>query len=228
MIPLYDDTKSGRFPIQTILLIALNIYVFYRELVSPSFTGFLAEYALIPIFVDWAALPTLIPFATAMFLHGGILHIASNMLFLWIFGDNVEAKLGWLYLPLYLIGGLVGNYFQYLTDPDSALPIIGASGAVAAILGAYLVFYPTHKIKTLFPIFIFFAIVSIPAWAMLAYWFVLQFISGLTSIGEASSQLSGGIAYIAHAAGFAAGLVAALFYASLNNFRTLGSITSRQ
>lgn len=213
MIPLYDDVKSGRLPIQTLILIAVNIYAFYLEITTPNFSGLLANYALIPIFVDWGSLPTLIPFATAIFLHGGLLHISANMLFLWVFGDNVESKLGWLYIPLYLAGGLAGNYFQYLTDAQSTLPIIGASGAIAAILGAYLVFFPHHKIKTLFPIFIFFTILNIPAWIMLAYWFVLQFISGLASISNVSTTMSDGIAYVAHAGGFAVGIVAALLVA---------------
>jgi membrane associated rhomboid family serine protease len=222
MIPLYDDTNSDRVPFQTLLLIAINIYVFYLELTTQNFSGLLANYALIPIFVDWAALPTLVPFMTAIFLHGGLLHIGANMLFLWVFGNNVEAKLGWSYIPLYLLGGLAGNYFQYLADTTSPLPIIGASGAVAAILGAYLVFFPHHKIKTLLPLFIFFIFVNIPAWAMLAYWFILQFISGLASIGDVSTQMSGGIAYIAHAGGFAVGLAVALTtYLSLGKTKRL-------
>jgi membrane associated rhomboid family serine protease len=145
-----------------------------------------------------------------MFLHGGLLHVGANMLFLWVFGDNVEARLKGFYLPLYIAGGLLGNLFQYLTSTKIPLPILGASGAVAAILGAYLVFFPGHRIKTIFPIFIFFTIISLPAWVMLAYWFALQFINGITSVGDVSAQAGGGVAYVAHAAGFATGLLVAL------------------
>lgn len=226
MIPLYDDIKSGRFPWQTILLIAVNSYVFYLELTTPDLPNLIASYALIPVLVDWGNLPSLTPFVTAMFLHGGFLHIGANMLFLWVFGDNVEARLKGFYLPLYIVGGLLGNFFQYLTNTKIPLPILGASGAVAAILGAYLVFFPGHKIKTIFPIFIFFTIISIPAWAMLAYWFFLQFLSGITSLGDVSTQASGGVAYIAHAAGFAVGIGTALFIGLFYN-KMKGSRASR-
>jgi membrane associated rhomboid family serine protease len=206
MIPLRDSKRSGRFPLVTIALIAINFYVFYLELTSQNLDGFFAQYALIPSLIDTHNPATWYPFITSMFLHGGFFHILSNMLFLWIFGDNVEERFGMFYLPVYLLGGIMGGLAQYFLMPNADIPIVGASGGVATILGAYLIFYPGSRILTLLPIFFLFTIVEIPAFFVLAYWFFLQVFNGITAIGNTSASL-GGVAYFAHIGGFISGVV---------------------
>jgi membrane associated rhomboid family serine protease len=184
MIPLRDGHPAGRFPLWTIAIIALNIYFFYLEITSPDLEAFIAEYALIPSLVDLFNPSTLWSFITSQFLHGGFLHIISNMLFLWIFGDNVEGKLGPIVFPIfYLFCGVVGGLAQYIFMPDSSIPMLGASGAIAGVLGAYFVFFKHHTVKTLIPIFGFFTVMEIPASVMLFYWIITQIFSGVASIG---------------------------------------------
>ena len=208
MIPISDSISTHRLPILNILLIAANIFVFIQQIITPNPDAFIYEYALVPANVDFSDFQTLLPFVTSMFLHGGLLHIGSNMLFLWVFGDNVEAHFGWLFfIPVYLISGIVGGLAQYILMPNSPIPMLGASGAVAGMLGAYFVLFPHAKVKTLVPFFGFASIVSIPATFMLGYWFVLQLISGAVSLpfsGEA-----GGVAFFAHIGGFLAGFLIA-------------------
>jgi rhomboid family protein len=146
----------------------------------------------------------------AMFLHGGWFHIAGNMLFLWIFGNNVEDRLGYVVYPLfYVLGGLAASGLQLAFAPDSTIPSLGASGAIGAILGAYIVLFPRARVLTLI-IFFFITVVEIPAGVVLAIWFVLQLFSG---VGELGADVGGGVAYWAHVGGFAFGaLVAWLFY----------------
>src|SRR3989304_5619106 len=189
MFPISDSAKTSRFPILTILIIVLNVYVFFQLLSAPSTNFFISQYALIPSQVNFSNPLTLIPFITAMFLHGGFIHIISNMWFLWIFGDNVEGYLGYLIYPLfYLATGIIGNTLQYFLDPSSNIPMIGASGAISGILGAYYVFFPRTKVKTIIFIFIFFTVAEIPAVIYLFYWFFLQLISG---VGTLSSLYQG-------------------------------------
>lgn len=206
MFPLRDTKTSGRFPTITVLLILTNVLIFFLELFTPDIETFIAQYALIPRFISLTNIGMLKTFITAMFLHGGFLHIVSNMWFLWIFGDNVEEKIGVFYLPLYLSGGILGNLIQFTSSPQSAIPILGASGAIAAILGAYLVLFPKHKVKTLVPIFGFFTIIELPAFLMLFYWFFMQIFNGAASIVTNAAAL-GGVAWFAHAGGFLSGLV---------------------
>jgi membrane associated rhomboid family serine protease len=208
MIPLKDTKTSGRFPLITLLLIAANSYVFYREFASPDIERFFLHYALIPRLVDITHPATLFTFVTSLFLHGGLIHLASNMLFLWIFGDNVEDRLGFWYLPFYLLGGTVGSLAQYVFIPDSTLPIVGASGAIAAVLGAYFAWFPRHTVSTLVPIFFFLTIVEIPAFVMLGYWFFIQLFNGVATVGVTDV---GGVAYFAHIGGFAFGWLVAVF-----------------
>ena len=207
MIPLKDTQTSGRLPYLTIALILVNLYVFYLELVTPNLDQIILSYALIPAKINLSDLTTLYPFVTALFLHGGFLHIASNMLFLWVFGDNVEHRLGFWYLPFYVLGGAVANFGQYIVAPDSSLPVFGASGAIAVILGAYLVCFPRHRITTLLPIIFFFTLVRLPAYVLLAYWFVLQLFNGALSLSSATAGDVGGVAYLAHIAGFVFGVL---------------------
>lgn len=211
MFPISDSIKTTRFPIINISIIAATIFVFIQELISPNQEAFIQSFALIPARVDWGNFSTLTPFVTAIFLHGGFLHLISNMWFLWIFGDNVEMRLGWFYFPLlYFLAGIVGNVIQFLLMPSSSLPMLGASGAIAGILGAYYIFFPDSKIKTFIPIFGFLpAIVEVSAPFMLGYWFVLQLILGVTSLTVLNQ---GGIAFFAHIGGFLTGIIFARFF----------------
>ena len=167
---------------------------------------YLYQYALIPSLIDFSNYETLTTFITAMFLHGGWLHIISNMWFLWVFGDNVEGHMGWFFFPLlYFSAGIVGNLAQYFLMQSSQIPMLGASGAVAGILGAYYVLFPHAKIKTLVPVFGFVSIMNIAAPFMLGYWFILQVFSGAVSLPFSGE--TGGIAFWAHAGGFLTGVV---------------------
>lgn len=204
MIPLKDSHGSGRFPFWVLIIIALNVYVFYLTITSSNPEAFIMRYALIPGLVNFADPKTLEPFITSQFLHGGFLHIISNMLFLWIFGDNVEEAFGFLLFPLfYLASGVIGGLSQYFLDPGSTVPMLGASGAIAGVLGAYFALFPKHTVKTLVPIFGFFTILDIPASIMLFYWFATQLFSGVASVSMAAS--AGGIAFFAHLGGFTFG-----------------------
>ncbi|HEX7042897.1 MAG TPA: rhomboid family intramembrane serine protease [Patescibacteria group bacterium] len=210
MFPISDSIPSRKFPLVNIFLILITSYVFFKELSAPSPDGFINQFALIPSLVNFNNFNTLIPFVSAIFLHGGWLHILSNMWFLWIFGDNVEDYFGHLtYLFLYFIFGIAGNLLQYFLMPTSTIPMLGASGAIAGVLGAYFVLYPYSRVKTLVPIFFFFTFIDIPAFIMLGYWFVLQIFSGAGSLSVASS---GGIAFFAHIGGFVTGAVIASLF----------------
>ncbi len=206
MFPISDSMPSRRFPFINIAIIIVTAYVFYQQIVASSQEAFIRQYALIPTSVDINNPYTLLPFVTAIFLHGGFLHILSNMWFLWVFGDNVEGHIGWTaYFLLYFLAGITGNVAQYLLMPGSSIPMLGASGAVAGILGAYFTLFPHAKIKTLFPIFIFLTVINVPAYFMLGYWFFLQVFSGAATLPFGSE--TGGIAFFAHVGGFIAGVL---------------------
>ena len=144
---------------------------------------------------------------TSMFLHGGWMHLIGNMWFLWVYGDNVEDVLGHgKYLLFYLLCGIVAAATQFAISPDSRVPVLGASGAIAGVMGAYLLKFPQSRILTLLPLFIFWTTIELPAWLILVYWFVLQFFSGVGSIGYAQSS-QGGVAFFAHVGGFLAGML---------------------
>ena len=202
MLPLYDVIPSRTAPVVTIGLIAVNVLVFLFEMsLGDSVDLFLHTYGLIPAEFS---LPTL---ATSMFLHGGISHVGGNMLFLWIFGDNVEDRMGHLrFLLFYLLCGTVAALAQTLIQPDSLLPMVGASGAVAGIMGAYFVLYPHSQIVT----FALFQFIEVPAILFLGLWFLLQFLSGVGSLTESAAM--GGVAFWAHIAGFAAGVVGVFLF----------------
>ena len=218
MFPLRDTQNSGKFPFINLALILANLYVFFQELISPDTEAFVAKYALTPVNVDFIRTETLFPFFTAMFLHAGFLHILSNMWFLWIFGDNVEARIGHLkYLLFYLFCGLAAGVAQYLFTINSFIPMIGASGAIAGVLGAYLRFFPRNKVDTLIPVFGLPIILAIPANVILIYWFFTQAFNGVASIVTVTAAV-GGIAYVAHAGGFISGLAASRLFA-WPNFR---------
>ena len=214
MIPLRDSHKTQVFAIVTFFLILTNVFVFFLEFTSLDPETFISTYALIPIKVDFNNYFTLSAFITSQFLHAGFVHIISNMWFLKIFGDNVEEKFGSItFLIVYLLSGIVGGFTQYFTSLDSRIPMLGASGAVAGILGAYMVFFPNHKVETLVPYFGFMTTVQIPASIMLGYWFFTQIFSGFGSI---AASYVGGVAWWAHIGGFATGYIIAKLFLTRN------------
>lgn len=207
MIPLRDSHPAGRFPFWVVLIIAINIYVFFLELTSLNPDVFINQYALIPSLVDPLNPISWLPFITSQFLHGGFVHIISNMLFLWVFGDNVEDKVGFLLFPFfYLAAGAVGGLSQYILNPTINIPMLGASGAIAGVLGFYFTRFGHHTVKTLIPIFGFFTVVNVPASIMLFYWFFTQLFAGAASISLVTAE-TGGVAFFAHIGGFAFGWI---------------------
>lgn len=209
MIPLQDSYPLSRFPFWVVTIILLNIYVFYIELTSFNPDVFISQYALILEQVDLANLDTLSPFLSNQFLHAGFIHIISNMLFLWVFGNNVEAALGFLLFPIfYLASGTAAGLTQYLLTPETSVPILGASGSVAGVLGAYFALFPKNRIKTLVFIFLFVTIIDVPAYFLLIYWFITQFFSGIASISSGPGD--GGIAFLPHIGGFLFGWFSAI------------------
>jgi len=201
MFPLRDTQPSYSKPAVTILLIAVNILVFLFELSLDPDTqnAFIAHYGLIP---DRLRLSSIF---TSMFLHGGWMHVLGNMWFLWIFGDNIEDILGHgKYLLFYLLCGVVAALAQFAASPFSRVPTVGASGAIAGIMGAYMIKFPHSRILSLVTIVFFFTTVEIPAWIMLIYWFVIQFFSGVGTLGTSQAS-QGGVAFFAHIGGFVAG-----------------------
>lgn len=208
MLPIRDHEPSHRFPFVTIGIIVLNALVFYFELTAPSLEAFIAQWALTPRLVDFGDLATLTPFITSQFLHGGIAHILFNLWYLWIFGDNVEGRLGHLgFLAFYLVSGAVAGLAQFFVSTTSPIPMLGASGAVAGVLGAYLVFFPHHRVDTLLPYFGFWSRTTLPAGVVLFFWFITQLFSGVGSLGVGAAI--GGVAFWAHIGGFVFGWVVA-------------------
>lgn len=215
MLPLSDSAKTQRTPWVNLTLILINVVVFLYELsLGPRLGSFIDRWAVVPAQVTAvlqhapgahpAALLTLV---TAMFLHGGWLHIGGNMLFLWIFGDNVEDRLGHgRYLGFYFACGIVANLAQVAMDPLSSVGAIGASGAIAGVLGAYAITYPGARISVLLPVFFLFTLLDVPALIMIGVWFAIQFFSGVATLGAASMQ-SGGVAWWAHVGGFLFGIL---------------------
>ena len=208
MIPLRDVIPSRTTPFVTLGLIALNTIVFLHQLtLGPGIEAFVRGFGLVPADFSWAAV------VTSMFLHGGVLHFGGNMLYLWIFGDNVEDRMGHgRFVAFYLLCGAAAALAQTLADPASAVPMVGASCAIAGVLGAYFVLYPRSRIVTLVPIFFFIQIMELPAIFFLGVWFLLQFASGLGSLARAAGEPAGGIAFWAHVAGFAAGIATVTFF----------------
>lgn len=213
MFPIKDTKTANGFPIVNLLLIAANLYVFFLELTAPSLEFFISTYALIPKNIDFTRVETLIPFITSLFLHAGFLHILSNMWFLWVFGDNVEAVMGHIkYFVFYIAAGITASTAQLIFIASLDLPMLGASGAIAGVLGAYLKYFPHHKIDSLVPVFGLPLIVAIPASFMLVYWFITQAFNGVASILTATAAI-GGVAYFAHAGGFVWGFVTSTVFA---------------
>lgn len=209
MIPIRDTIPSRTYPIVTISLIAVNSVLFLFETsLGSHLDKFIFAYSVIPAKyfhlgqVDrWNIVDRFLPLFTSLFLHGGWLHLIGNMIYLWIFGDNVEDMMGHIkYLLFYLLCGLGANYAHLYTNASSPIPTIGASGAIAGVMGAYIVLFPRSRVWTLFPIFFFIQIVQVPAFAFIGFWFLMQFFMGFFSLG-----LQGGVAWWAHIGGFAVG-----------------------
>ena len=233
MFPLKDNIPTLRFPAVTVTLIALNViaYFFWQRggltLGEPSSRHFLChlyDYAEIPYEVthpgDQVAargcgaptVSTWVTVFTAMFMHGGLLHLGGNMLFLWIFGNNVEDSMGRAkFLVFYLLGGLAATALQLAVGPDSQVPNLGASGAIAGVLGGYLILFPRARVITVIFIVFFFTIIELPALLILAFWFVQQILFGYFDLNSAGEE--GGVAYFAHIGGFAFGLLAIKLFA---------------
>jgi hypothetical protein len=219
MIPIRDDTPRYSTPYVTYFIIALNVLVFLFELSVEmqgprALNSLIHEFGVVPRhFIRVAtgpgfSLPGLfLPILTSMFLHAGWLHIIGNMWFLWIFGDNIEDYLGhFLYLLFYLVTGFAAAFSHIVLNAGSNVPSVGASGAIAGVMGAYFILYPRARVLTLVPLIAFVTFWWLPAWVMLGYWFVVQFLMGtVTSIAE--SQSTGGVAVWAHVGGFVAGIV---------------------
>ncbi|HEX8170566.1 MAG TPA: rhomboid family intramembrane serine protease [Thermoanaerobaculia bacterium] len=211
MIPLRDHNPRRTVPFVTYLLVAVNVALFLWELsLGPALDRTIFAVAFIParfwIPGNWAA--DLFTIVISMFLHGGVLHVASNLLYLWIFGDNVEDRIGhFRYALFYFVCGFAATFAHAIFSASSTIPAIGASGAIAGVLGAYLVLYPHARVTTLIPIFFFITVREIPAILILGFWFVLQLFSGVGSLGIPDAQSMGGVAYFAHIGGFVAGML---------------------
>jgi len=218
MIPIRDDTPRFSTPYVTYFLIALNTVIFLFEWSvgvqsKADLNALIFEFGVVPRHVTALLSGTphidpvsaLLPLFTCMFLHGWWLHLIGNMWFLWIFGDNIEDYLGhFSYLIFYLVSGIAASFLQIALSPTSRAPSIGASGAIAGVMGAYFLLYPRARVLT--NIF-FFAFWWLPAWIFLGYWFVLEFLSGTATSIDATSSTTGGIAFWAHVGGFLAGMV---------------------
>ncbi len=211
MIPIRDTVRSGTFPVINILLIAINVAAFLWELAQgPRLQESLFLYGIVPArYTDpilsgrFSGAEQWLPFLTSMFLHGGVLHILGNMWFLYIFGDNVEDRVGhFRYLLFYLLCGLLAGLAHLLTNIDSKVPTIGASGAISGVMGAYFLLYPRARILTLIPIIFFFQFIELPAFVFLGYWLLMQLFSASLARGDV-----GGVAWWAHIGGFIAGMI---------------------
>ena len=208
MIPLRDENPTHITPVVTYLLILLNILVFiFQTLLGSSSEAFIYQFALIPANVtNLVSLGAVFNIFTSMFMHGGLAHIGGNMLYLWIFGDNVEDRLGsFKYLVFYIVGGVIASIAHIITNPGSQIPTVGASGAIAAVLGAYLVLFPSQKVLTLIPLGFWLRLTLLPSSLVLGLWFVLQLFQGVASLGMPDDV--GGVAFWAHIGGFVSGVV---------------------
>lgn len=204
MLPLRDDSPTRRTPVITYGLIALNLLMFGWQMIFAGYSQGLGL-AMVPAeYSNGITAADVLHLFTSMFMHGGLGHIGGNMLYLWIFGDNVEDAMGsFKYLLFYLLSGVAASVAHILTDPSSVIPTVGASGAIAAVLGAYLVLYPHNKVTTLIILGYFIRLARVPAVIVLGLWFVLQLFQGLISLGGPDV---GGVAFWAHIGGFVAGL----------------------
>ena len=223
MIPIKDDNPTRTFPFVTVLLIAANVAVFiYQWSLGEGASAFVYRLGTIPWEITHfselpnlpaaaqTGFPSFLTLLTSMFLHGGLLHLLGNMLYLWIFGDNIEAIMGPVrFLIFYLLCGLAATLSHVVLTPDSTIPMVGASGAISGILGAYLLKFPRAKVHILVILFIIIRTFKISALWVLGFWFVMQVLSGLGSLGSAQES---GVAWFAHIGGFLAGMILVFFF----------------
>jgi len=217
MIPLRDENPRQTMPVVTVLLILANagVFIYQLSLGSRGENELAMIFGLVPARVQMllngqpmTAAAALVPLLTSMFLHGGVLHLLGNMWFLWVFGDNIEDYFGHLkYLFFYLLCGLGAGLVHTVANLSSIVPTVGASGAISGVLGAYIVLFPRARVLTLVPLIFFFFTVKLPAVVILGYWFAIQFLSGVSSLGTASM---GGTAWWAHTGGFVLGVLIVL------------------
>ena len=215
MIPLKDDVPRSTFPLIVLLLIAVNILLFLHEIsLEKTLELFIKNYGVIParfFSLNIDIFSRSYPFITSLFLHGSWVHLLGNMWFLWIFGNNIEDRMGHFRFSIfYLVCGIASGLMHTYINPQSSIPTIGASGAISGILGAYFVLYPFARVLTLVPIF-FIYFVRLPAFFFLGLWFLLQFFSGASSI-LSGETMTGGVAWWAHIGGFASGIVLLPFF----------------
>jgi membrane associated rhomboid family serine protease len=214
LLPLRDDNPTAIWPIMTVSLIAINVLVFLYQLSLPPQEGqlFIYQFGAIPAAVfgsqglpsDLVAIPAPLSVLTSMFLHGGFMHLIGNMLYLWIFGNNVEDAMGHVrFILFYLLTGIAASMTHFLMDVDSTIPTIGASGAISGVLGAYILLYPRAQVMVLIFLGIFIRLMYIPAGIVLGFYFILQIFQGTMTWG----QEGGGVAWFAHIGGFIAGLL---------------------
>ena len=246
MFPVKDDIPTRRFPVLTVAIIAICCVVYFlfeHGLWDLGQTGNerVLEYGAIPYEITHPGkscaealgqvvcegqpgvtgtapdqAPWWVTLFTSMFMHASLIHLAGNMLFLWIFGNNIEDRFGRLrFLAFYLVGGIVAGLTQVAIDPTSTVPTIGASGAIAAVLGAYLVLFPRARVTTAIFLIFFYQLIDIPAVFVLGFWFVLQLFDGLGSLGAMGAATTGGVAFFAHIGGFVFGAAIALVYQAL-------------
>lgn len=208
MFPLRDTIPSSRRPVVTYALIALNVAVFLYEVsLGQRLEAFIFTWGLLPSQLSLTDPASWLTIFTSMFLHGGWAHVGGNLLYLWIFGDNVEDRLGHgRYLLFYLATGVCAAMAQVLAHPSSPVPMVGASGAIAGVLGCYLLYFSHARVVTLVPIFFFIQLVEIPALVFLGLWFLMQLLQGAASL-RGAAEVTGGVAWWAHAGGFASGLL---------------------
>lgn len=213
MIPLRDINPTEKKPVVTLALIIACVLVFFREISLPPevLKNYIELYGFVParfFSSDLNFVDRLLPVFTSMFLHGSFLHLIGNMLYLWIFGNNVEDKIGHIpFLLFYALCGLFAAFFQGFFNPQSTTPMIGASGAIAGVLGAYLILFPGARIITMV-IFYFITFVELPAYLVIVFWFIVQFFNSLGSL----AGINTGVAYLAHVGGFIAGFVLINFF----------------
>lgn len=224
MIPFRDNVAARRYPVITVSLIVLNVAVFLYEVSLPpaELESLVFSYGAVPArlasggVAEGAGLSlTFLSLFTSMFLHGGWLHVLGNMWYLWIFGDNIEDRMGhFRFLVFYLVCGLAASVAHTGLNLSSTIPSIGASGAVAGVLGAYLLSYPFARILTIVPLFLFWPIIELPAILVLGSWFLVQFLYGTTALQSSTAQAAGGVAWWAHVGGFIAGMLLLQLFAS--------------
>ncbi len=215
MIPFRDKNPSGTFPFVVVVLIGLNgAFFIFEVILGQRLEGFLFQYGIVPVKVVYflshpspnpsAIKEAFLPFLSSMFLHGSVIHILGNMWYLWIFGDKIEDRLGhFKFLGFYIACGILASIVHVAMNSRAGVPCIGASGAIAGVLGAYMITFPAARVLCIIPIFFIWQIVELPAVAVLGFWFVIQFFSGIASI---SSVPAGGVAWWAHIGGFVIGM----------------------